>query len=210
MTEFIKVAFNPDFLDYREWMKIREKKHSSVAEGTEPNQVLLFEFSEVYTAGREVGVKGLPTDGSRVIRDSRPGHVGWHGPGQLMISPVIKFTDSGNGSAYGTWMEQIIIDTVAEFGIEGIRIAGKAGVWVETPTGFSKIGYLGDGIANGVTEYGCVINCNNSLAPYDYIVTCGNIGAKSTSIFELTGQDISPEELASLVIEKINSNPLAA
>ena len=104
---------------------------------------------------------------------------------------------------YVRWLEQVLIDTIAEFGVTGQRVAGRSGVWVDVAGEFEKVAAIGIRVAEKTTMHGFALNCNNSLAPYDTIVACGIADAKTTTLQKLTSRNISPEQAAEVVKQKL-------
>jgi lipoyl(octanoyl) transferase len=106
---------------------------------------------------------------------------------------------------YVRWLEQVLIDTVAEFNVTATRVEGRSGVWVATPSGFEKLAAIGIRVAEHHTMHGFALNCNNSLDPYDTIIACGISDAKTTTLSKLLGQNVSPAEVAEIVKLKLTS-----
>ncbi len=100
---------------------------------------------------------------------------------------------------YVRWLEQVLIDTIAEFGVVGQRVGGRSGVWVDRGGEFEKVAAIGIRVAEKTTMHGFALNCNNSLEPYDTIVACGIRDAKTTTLQQLTGKDITPAMAAEVV-----------
>jgi lipoyl(octanoyl) transferase len=111
--------------------------------------------------------------------------------------------------AYVRWLEQVLIEVIAEFGVVGIRVPGRTGVWVESALGTQKVAAIGIRISEKVTMHGFALNCSNSLDAYEHIVACGISDATNTTLSVLTGKLITPEMAANLVIEKMGEIPNA-
>ena len=105
---------------------------------------------------------------------------------------------------YVRWLEQVLIDTIAEFGLHTERVAGRSGVWVPVEGGHEKVAAIGIRVAEHTTMHGFALNCNNSLDPYDTIVACGIRDAKTTTISRQIGQNVSPEMAAEIVMTKLH------
>lgn len=209
MPEFKKIALNPNFMDYESGYQLQLETHAEVARGSRPDTVLLLEHSPVYTAGKRTEMHELPNDGSAFIETNRGGKITWHGPGQLIGYPIMRLPQPIDVVAYVRWLEQMLIGVIAEFGVVGIRVAGRTGVWVQTPLGTQKLAAIGIRISEKVTMHGFALNCSNSLAPYEHIVACGISDATNTTLSVLTGKLITPEMAANLVIEKMGEIPNA-
>lgn len=132
MTElrFVRLGFGEDAVDYQEaWQKQREV-HAARFEGAVPDTCLLLEHPPVYTAGRRTADSERPLDGTPVIDVDRGGKITWHGPGQLVGYPIQKLPRPVDVVAHVRRLEEALIRTSAEFGVETTRIEGRSGVWV--------------------------------------------------------------------------------
>ena len=108
------------------------------------------------------GIEFHPTD--------RGGDVTYHGPGQIVGYPILDLKEwKRDVVEYVRAIEQVIIDTLAEFGIEGGRVAGASGVWV----GDAKVAAIGIHISRWVTSHGFALNLDTNLEYFRYIVPCG-------------------------------------
>jgi lipoyl(octanoyl) transferase len=181
-----------------------------VVRGAAPDTVLLLEHPSVYTAGKRTEASERPDDGTPVIDVDRGGKITWHGPGQLVGYPIMRLPDPVDVVAFVRKLEQMMIDVVAEFGIEGRRVEGRSGVWVEqttdagAPAPEAKIGAIGLRVAEGVTMHGFALNCSNSLDAYEHIIACGIADAGVTTITrELArrgdGRVVTPSEVVDAV-----------
>lgn len=209
MPEFQRIGFAPDFVSYNEGWDLQRKIHSDVVAGSRPNTVLLLEHSSVYTAGKRTEAHELPDDGSEFIETNRGGKITWHGPGQLVGYPIMHLPQPIDVVGYVRYLEQVLIDVIAEFGIQGVRVPGRTGVWVETKDGTQKVAAIGIRVAEKVTMHGFALNCSNSLEPYEHIVACGISDATNTTLSVLASREISPLEAASLVEQKMGEIPNA-
>jgi lipoyl(octanoyl) transferase len=209
MPEFVKVSLDPNFIDYDSAYQLQLETHAAVSSGSKPNTVLLLEHSPVYTAGKRTEMSELPDDGSSFVETNRGGKITWHGPGQLIGYPIMRLPQPIDVVAYVRWIEQVLIEVIAEFGVTGKRVAGRTGVWVESARGTQKVAAIGIRISEKVTMHGFALNCSNSLEPYEHIVACGISDATNTTLSVLTGKLITPEMAANLVIEKMGEIPNA-
>ena len=207
MPEFKVVGLAPDFIGYDAGYQLQLETHHAVVSGAAPNTVLLLEHSPVYTAGKRTERHELPDDGSDFVETNRGGKITWHGPGQLIGYPIMRLPQPIDVVAYVRWIEEVLIEVVAEFGVRGIRVKGRTGVWVETPLGTQKIAAIGIRIAEKVTMHGFALNCSNTLEPYEHIVACGISDATNTTLSVLTGKLISPAMAANLIMEKMGEIP---
>jgi lipoyl(octanoyl) transferase len=199
MPIFETLGLDPAFVDYETaWQKQREV-HSEVVSGARPETVLLLEHSSVFTAGKRTEEYEKPTDGTPVINVDRGGKITWHGPGQLVGYPIMRVPEPIDVVGYVRWLEQVLIDSIAEFGVVGERVPGRSGVWVSVDGDYEKVAAIGIRVAEKTTMHGFALNCDNSLAPYDTIVACGISDARTTTLEILTGQKITPAIAAEVV-----------
>ncbi|MEN9748948.1 MAG: hypothetical protein RL149_26 [Actinomycetota bacterium] len=199
MPVFETVGLAPDFVDYEAAWQLQREVHAEIAAGTRPETVLLLEHASVFTAGKRTEESERPTDGTPVIDVDRGGKITWHGPGQLVGYPIMRLPDPIDVVGYVRWLEQVLIDSIAEFGVVGQRVGGRSGVWVDVDGKFEKVAAIGIRVAEKTTMHGFALNCNNSLDPYDTIVACGIRDAKTTTLQLLTGKDITPAMAAEVV-----------
>ncbi len=209
MPRFERVAFNPDYLSYADGFALQQQIHADVVAGKREDTVLLLEHKSVYTAGKRTEANELPDDGSDFVETNRGGKITWHGPGQLVGYPIMHLPKPIDVGAYVRYLEQTLIDVIAEFGVAGIRVPGRTGVWVETPSGAEKVAAIGIRVAEKVTMHGFALNCSNSLEPFEHIVACGIADAKATTLSVLASREITPLDAASLIEQKMGEIPNA-
>ena len=158
-------------------LELQQRLVAERKQGAIGDQLLLLEHEHVVTLGRNghmdnvlasdealarAGISFYPTD--------RGGDVTYHGPGQLVGYPILDLRDwKRDVGAYVRGVEQAIIDTLAEFGIEAGRIPKLTGVWVEG----RKIAAIGVHISRWVTSHGFALNVSTDLSYFQYIVPCG-------------------------------------
>ncbi len=203
MPVFETLGLSPDFVDYESAWQTQRQVHSEVASGKRPETVLLLEHTSVFTAGKRTEDYERPNDGTPVIDVDRGGKITWHGPGQLVGYPIMRLPEPIDVVGYVRWLEQVLIETIAEFGVIGQRVQGRSGVWVDVNGDFEKVAAIGIRVAEKTTMHGFALNCNNSLQPYDTIVACGIADAKTTTLQKLTGLDISAAMAAEIVKVKL-------
>lgn len=201
------MGFDPNFISYDLGLAAQRALHKEVVSGSKPDTVLLLEHSPVYTAGKRTEIHELPNDGSDFVETDRGGKITWHGPGQLIGYPIMHLPQPIDVVGYVRYIEQTLIEVIAEFGVTGIRVAGRTGVWVETALGTQKVAAIGIRVAEKVTMHGFALNCSNSLDPYDHIVACGISDATNTTLSVLTGELITPARAATLVMQRMGEIP---
>jgi lipoate-protein ligase B len=164
--------------------------------GLIPDQLLVVEHPHVVTVGRNgreenllASAEVLSRTGIELHRTDRGGDVTYHGPGQIVGYPILDLRDwKRDVGAYVRAIEQMIIDTLADFGIESGREPGMTGVWTRQP---AKIAAIGVHISRWVTSHGFALNVSTDLQYFSYIVPCG-LHKPVTSI-EREGVDVSRE-----------------
>jgi len=201
MTVFEVVGLDPHFVDYQSAWDLQRKVHSEVVSGVRPDTVLLLEHDGVYTAGKRTEDEERPQDGTPVIDVDRGGKITWHGPGQLVGYPIMKLPEPIDVVGYVRWLEQVLIDSIAEFGLYTERVEGRSGVWAPVGNTHVKIAAIGIRVAERTTMHGFALNCNNSLKAYETIIACGIKDAETSTISELVQRNITPA-MASEVIQR--------
>jgi lipoyl(octanoyl) transferase len=205
--EFVRVGFDPEFIDYADGLAVQYQMHDEVVTGVRPDTVLLLEHSAVYTAGKRTDAHELPAD-QNFVETNRGGKLTWHGPGQLIGYPIMHLPQPIDVVGYVRWLEQVLIDAIGNFGVNGVRSSGNTGVWVETEPGqLKKIAAIGIRVSQKVTMHGFALNCSNSLEPYDHIIACGLPDAKPVTLSGLAGRQISPLEVAAIIEESMGEIP---
>jgi len=203
MPAFEVVGFSPNYVDYLQAWELQRAVHADVVSGAREDTVLLLEHDSVYTAGKRTEDEERPEDGTPVIDVDRGGKITWHGPGQLVGYPIMKLPDPIDVVGYVRWLEQVLIDSIAEFGLKTERVEGRSGVWAPVGDTHVKIAAIGIRVAEKVTMHGFALNCNNSLNPYETIIACGIKDAATSTISELLQQNITPEMAAEVIQRRL-------
>ena len=199
MPEFLTAGLDPDFVPYLDGLALQRTIHKEVVQGTRPDTCILLEHEGVYTAGKRTEDSERPDDGTEVIDVDRGGKITWHGPGQLVGYPIMKLPNPIDVVGYVRWLEQILIDVCADFGLETERVEGRSGVWAPVGGTHLKIAAIGIRVADHTTMHGFALNCSNSLDPYDTIIACGIKDAGTSTISALTGKLVTPAMAAERV-----------
>ena len=202
--------------DYQESLfeEIVELKRKNRAENTDlptPNYFLFVEHPHVYTLGKSGHIENLLIDeaalakkGATFYKINRGGDITYHGPGQIVGYPIIDlenfFTDIHK---YLRSLEEVIIRTLADYGIKGERSEGETGVWLDVGTPFArKICAMGVRASRWVTMHGFALNVNTDLGYFDNIIPCGIRGKAVTSLnVELSKEKINTEEVKRYILE---------
>jgi lipoyl(octanoyl) transferase len=164
-------------MDYARAFDLQQELVRGRKDATIPDQLLLLEHSHVITMGRNghdenllAPVEILERAGISFHTTDRGGDVTYHGPGQLVGYPILDLREwKRDVGAYMRAIEQVIIDTLADFTIAADRREGMTGVW----TGGSKIAAMGVHLSRWVTSHGFALNVSTDLAFFKYIVPCG-------------------------------------
>ena len=183
------------------WAYQKEIQAKRIA-GEIEDTLLMVEHEPVYTIGKNANENHLLQSRDQsvdVFNIERGGDITFHGPGQLVGYPILDLSHYKKSiSWYMRTLEQIIIDTVSEFGIEAKRIKGLTGVWV----GDEKIAALGVRIRRWVTMHGFSINVNTDLTFYDGIIPCGIFDHGITSMEQLLCRPQDMEKVKKVVRSK--------
>ena len=199
MPEFLTAGLDPDFVPYLDGLALQRTIHKEVVQGTRPDTCILLEHEGVYTAGKRTEDSERPDDGTEVIDVDRGGKITWHGPGQLVGYPIMRLPNPIDVVGYVRWLEQILIDVCADFGLETERVEGRSGVWAPVGGTHLKIAAIGIRVADHTTMHGFALNCSNSLDPYETIIACGIKDAGTSTISALTGKLVTPAMAAERV-----------
>lgn len=211
-------------MDYKEAWDLQEKllqtnlaakkqKQESPVDGTDTTHYLLFvEHPPVYTLGKTGKLENVLIDeseraekGIQFFHTNRGGDITFHGPDQVVGYPILDlekfYTDIGR---YLRELEEVIILTLAEYGIRAGRSPGETGVWIDNdiPGKERKICAMGVRCSRWITMHGFALNVNTDLNFFDHIVPCGISNKKVTSMREEAGSEVDIEE----VKEKLRRN----
>nr|WP_255783865.1 lipoyl(octanoyl) transferase LipB [Lysobacter chinensis] len=162
-----------------------------------PDELWLVEHDPVFTLGQAGKPEHVLMPGDiPVIHVDRGGQVTYHGPGQIVLYPLLDLRRLGVGvKEYVCRVEQAMIDTLADWNIEAVRRDGAPGVYV----GDAKIGALGIRVRHGCTFHGLAFNIAMDLEPFRRINPCGYAGLQVTSMLDLGGPS-SPDAVKPVLI----------
>jgi lipoyl(octanoyl) transferase len=173
-----------------------------------PDELLLLEHEPVYTIGRTpdqsslLGAAHLPHP---LFAINRGGQATYHGPGQLMGYPIIDLRRCGQDlHRYLRWLEGLLIELLAGYGIGASRRESLTGVWVDD----RKIGSIGVGVRYWITMHGFALNVCGDLSPFNQIVPCGINNVAMTSMERETGRAFSVAGVAAS-LEKLALNRIS-
>ena len=188
-------------VEYEDALAIQRTIHSEVSSGIRPNTLILLEHPSIYTAGKRTLDEERPGNGARVLDVDRGGKITWHGPGQLVGYPIVRLSNPHELVGFVREIEAGLIKVCAEFGIAGVRVDGRSGVWIVDDRGERKVAAIGIRVASGTSMHGFALNVNPDLSAFDAIVPCGISDAAVTSLAIELGREITIEEV-SPVVEK--------
>ncbi len=174
------------------------------------NYFLFVEHPHVYTLGKSGDLSNLllneaqlEAKGARFYKINRGGDITYHGPGQIVGYPILDlenfFTDIHK---YLRFLEDVIINTLAEYGLKGERSKGDTGVWLDVGTPFArKICAMGIRTSRWVTMHGFALNVNANLGYFDNIIPCGIKGKAVSSMHAELGKEIPLEEVKEKILK---------
>ena len=186
--------------------------------------IIFVEHPAVYTLGKSGNMGNMLIDkarlkalGAEFYHIDRGGDITFHGEGQVVCYPILDLEKLGVGlRRYIELLEQSIIETVAEYGINGRRLEGATGVWlcdeVENSAGvklqrnWRKICAIGVKASRFVTMHGLALNASTDLKWFTMINPCGFVDKGVTSITKELGREVSFEEASKVLCEKLLKN----
>lgn len=186
-------------MDYEKSWSLQRDLHQYVAVESKPNTLIFVEHPSVFTAGRRTDALERPQDGTPVIDVDRGGRITWHGPGQIVGYPIVRLEKRNEVVGFVRTLEDALIKTLLNFGIKGIQIEGKTGVWIQDTKGERKIAAIGVRVAKGVTMHGFALNVCPDLSNFDRIIPCGMPEAETTSMEKELGRSISIAEVTKVL-----------
>lgn len=168
------------------------------------NHLLMVEHPHVYTLGKSGDMAHFLLDdqklkdiGATFYKINRGGDITYHGPGQLIVYPILDldnfFTDIHK---YLRLLEEAVIMTLKDYGVEATRSEGETGVWLDVGTPFArKICAMGVRASRWVTMHGLALNVNANLGYFDHIVPCGIRGKAVTSLHAELNREVDMDEV---------------
>ena len=171
---------------------------AELLEGKNTDTLILCEHPHVFTLGRATDITNvlfsdekLREIGAEKFEIERGGDVTYHGPGQLVGYPLLNLSHFKEDLGWFLRaIEESIMLTLKEFGIEGFRVAGKTGVWVKVADEEEKICAIGVKASRWCTMHGFALNVNTDLSYFDYIIPCGIADKKVTSMQKLLAREV--------------------
>ena len=186
-------------VEYEDALAIQRNIHGEVASGDRPNTLILLEHPSIYTAGKRTLLEERPGNGAKVLDVDRGGKITWHGPGQLVGYPIVRLANPHELVGFVREIEAGLIKVCSEFGIDGVRVAGRSGVWIVDEKSERKVAAIGIRVASGTSMHGFALNVNPDLSAFDAIVPCGISDAAVTSLERELNRTITIEEVTPIV-----------
>ncbi|HYJ47044.1 MAG TPA: lipoyl(octanoyl) transferase LipB [Pyrinomonadaceae bacterium] len=191
-------------LEYGAALTLQKETERAVLEGRQPDTLLLVEHPHTLTLGRgatEAGILAaeevLEARGVSVFETNRGGKVTYHGLGQVVGYPVINLSpEREDVHRYVRDLEEVLIRTMSDFGIESFRIKGLTGVH----TAHGKVAAIGVHIARWVTTHGFALNVNTDLSFFNLIIACE--GEPVTSMQKLLGRDLDTATVEDRIVAR--------
>ncbi len=189
---------------FQEVISIKLKNRESEEQKPTPNYFLFTEHPHVYTLGKSgdlnnllLSEKQLEEKNISFFKSNRGGDITYHGPGQIVGYPIIDLDNFfPDIHLYMRKLEEVIILTLAEYGLKGERSEGETGVWLDVGTPFvRKICALGVRTSRWVTMHGFALNVSTNLGYFDHIIPCGIKGKAVTSLEVELDKKIDPEKV---------------
>lgn len=193
------------FQAYQETYEIQQVLNQRRIDGLIADVLILVEHNPTLTIGRNGGLTNILVPREQLLRQGinvheieRGGNVTYHGPGQLVGYPILDLSLRNKDlHRYARQLEEVIIKTLAYYGIEGGRREGYPGVWV----GDEKIAAIGVSVKKWVTKHGFAFNISCNLDHFSLIVPCGITNCKVTSLARIIGQEPDFHQVAKMVKE---------
>jgi lipoate-protein ligase B len=191
---------------YREVWDLQHRVHDAVCVGSEPDTWIVVEHTPVVTLGRQAKPENvlfspdeLAQRGVDFVAIERGGDVTYHGPGQLVVYPILKLERFREVVPLVRSLEGAVIDACARFGVAGERWSSHAGVWV----GRNQICAIGLAIQRMVSLHGLALNVSTELG-YDRLINpCGLRDRGITSLSAEKGRVVSLDDAKRVLLEEL-------
>ncbi|SHN49496.1 lipoyl(octanoyl) transferase LipB [Desulfovibrio litoralis] len=196
-------------LDFSNSLAIQERCLKKLEEDRQETLIIL-EHPKTITLGRnsqdsdlKQSALSLKENNIEVLKIKRGGRATCHMPGQLVIYPIMKVIGRSGGLKQFVYdLEEVLIETLKHYNIQGKRKQNSAGIWLENG---KKIAFIGLGLKKGLSYHGCSLNVENSFELFEAIIPCADPNAKLTSISYEAGKNISVDEVKEVYKAKFNT-----
>lgn len=191
-------------VDYQEAWDLQKEIFQLRYEEKIPDTLILLEHPHTYTLGKVADKENLVGDSEylskkniKVYDIDRGGDITYHGPGQIVGYPIINLNDWRKDThKYLRGLEEILIQTCAEYGLTGTRNSAYTGVWIED----RKIAAIGIKVSRWITMHGFAFNVNTDLELFNGIIPCGIKEKGVTSLSKETGNPIELHEVKQKIL----------
>ena len=171
---------------------LQERLVAGVYAKTSPETLLLLEHPPVYTLGRSGKLENILDPSIETVHINRGGDITYHAPGQLVGYPIVNLgLRRRDLRHYLRFLEEVLIQVAADFGVASYRVDGETGVW----TDHGKLASIGAGARRWVTMHGFALNVSVDLSGFDRINPCGIVGCTMTSLQAITGRSVAMNEV---------------
>lgn len=196
----------PGLVPYGEALQLQDERRIAVEEMRASEAVFLLQHSPVITLGRNAhetnllhSREALATMDVDVCETNRGGDVTYHGPGQLVVYPILNLQlRQPSIRWYLRALEEVLIRTLGHFGLAGERVEGFTGVWVRG----AKVAAIGVGVHNWVTFHGLALNVDPNMDHFGLIIPCGIADKPVSSLAALLGNAPDLEEVTEVLLEE--------
>lgn len=177
MTIPIEVIRFPEPVEYAGMLQLQTQRREDVFHGRAPDTLFLLEHRPVITLGRNAHRENLLAEaatlaeaGVTLHESNRGGDITYHGPGQLVAYPILNLNHwQASVGWYLRTLEEVLIDLLATYQLEGERMPGFTGVWTQG----AKVAAIGIGVHQWVTFHGIALNVDPDMAHFGFIIPCG-------------------------------------
>ncbi|MDR6939940.1 lipoyl(octanoyl) transferase LipB [Arcanobacterium hippocoleae] len=191
-------------LDYMLVDTIQRRLNREVGKLSHPDTFIAWEACDTYTAGRRTKPEDIPDRSVPVIQMDRGGSVTYHGPGQLVLYPIVKVQAPHDVVAFVRNTEKAIIRALEKFAIYGVQIPGRSGVWIcQDGKQDEKICAIGIKFAHETSMHGLAFNVNTNLAKFLEVIPCGITDAGVTSL-QAQGMQTSLADVLPILAAELN------
>ncbi len=195
--------------DYQESLMLKIQKEKKEQQKSIHHQLLFCEHPHVYTLGKSgtennllINDDFLKNINASYFKSNRGGDITYHGPGQIVGYPIFDLEQFNfQVKIYIDKLEQVIINTIAHWGIKGTRLKGATGVWldIEKPGQTRKICAMGVRVSRWVTMHGFALNVNTDLQYFSHINPCGFVDKGVTSMEKELGEKLNFDEVKKIL-----------
>lgn len=196
-------------IEYGAAWEYQKEIFDAVIKDNHPNTFILCEHPHVYTLGKSGDINNILVNstflsniGASFFKTDRGGDITYHGYGQIVGYPIINLEHySLSLKDYIELVEQCVITVLKEYGIDGYRLKGATGVWVNNNGRENKICAIGVKASRYVTMHGFALNVNTDLKYFDYINPCGFIDKGVTSMKQLLSIEVDIDNVKLLLYD---------